>query len=307
MIVKALWTYPQIEHKILWSGQHYSEGLSSLFFKSLSLPKPDLIMDIGSESQGKVLIQHENIKHMADAIESVTPDIVMVYGDCNTTWLGAEAAYFMNIPVAHIEAGCRCGDERMLEEKNRILTDRISKYLFCPTPHCVDNLKKEGMEGEYVGDLMLDPFLYSQSIIDKVDMSKYPLYDVLLTLHRAESSSLEQIIAILGDLGDKKVFWPVHPRNQKFVDRLDKQGYSNVTFSQPIDYFELLAILRKVTEVWTDSGGVTREAYFSGKPVKVLRKLYEWSELADNPSPNPCGDGRAAQKILKILTNGISR
>lgn len=302
MIVKNLPLYPEITHKYCWTGQHYDDNMSKLFFDTLQLPNPDVHLGIGRNSMSGLPNQashHGHYKTMTDIIQTEKPDVVMVYGDCNSTWLAAESAYMLSVPVAHVESGCRSG-ENTLEEKNRILTDRISEYNFAPTITCYNNLECERVPAYLVGDVMYDSYLYYQERISNI----VPVIDaqILLTIHRPDNDYPEYIESVFSDLAHdgRKVFFPAHPRIEKTMKDCSIEVPENIEITAPIDYFGTQVLLRIVEEVWTDSGGLEREAYFAGKKTNSLRIVSEWTN--DIEHKNSFGDGKAARKILSILS-----
>jgi UDP-GlcNAc3NAcA epimerase len=281
---------------ILHTGQHYDKELSEVFFSDLSIPKPDFNLGIGSAEHG------EQTGRMLEAIEKVLlsekPDLVIVYGDTNSTLAGALAAAKQNIPVAHVEAGLRSFKKTMPEEINRILTDHISTLLFCPTPTSVKNLKKEGItKGVHlVGDVMYDSLWdhiemaeRKSRIMQKLSLQKKDYY--LVTIHRAENTdikeNLQKVIQIIANL-DKKVVFPIHPRTRKklrefkLLNRL--LSLSNLILIDPVSYLDMLILEKNSRFVLTDSGGVQKEAYFLGIPCLTLRKETEWVETLENRS-----------------------
>jgi UDP-N-acetylglucosamine 2-epimerase len=275
---------------ILHTGQHYDDELSSIFFSQLSIPKPDYNLGIGSAEHG------EQTGRMLLGIEEVLlfekPDMVVVYGDTNSTLAGALAAAKHKIPIAHVEAGLRNFIKTMPEEINRVLTDQVSSLLFCPTPTAVSNLKKEGITRgvHLVGDVMFDSFKKNltlaekkSDILRKFNLSKRKFY--LLTLHRAENTdskdNLSKLVKILVGL-DSKVVFPIHPRTRKKLsgfglwDRL--LSADNVLSTEPVSYLDMLVLEKNARYVLTDSGGVQKEAFFLKTPCLTLRKETEWGE-----------------------------
>ncbi len=275
---------------ILHTGQHYDDELSRVFFSELSIPKPDYNLGIGSAEHG------EQTGKMLKAIEEVLtfekPDLVIVYGDTNSTLAGALAAAKQNIPVAHVEAGLRSFIKSMPEEINRVLTDHVSSLLFCPTPTSVKNLKSEGItKGVYlVGDVMYDSLKENLTVAEKrskimkrLNLNKKEFY--LLTVHRAENTdigkNLEKITHIVTHL-DKKVVFPIHPRTKK---RLSEFNFLNRLLSKddlllidPVSYLDMLILEKNARYVLTDSGGVQKEAFFLKTPCLTLREETEWVE-----------------------------
>ncbi|WP_366934819.1 MULTISPECIES: non-hydrolyzing UDP-N-acetylglucosamine 2-epimerase [Thermodesulfovibrio] len=281
-----------IKEILVHTGQHYDYNLSEIFFRELEIPEPDYYLGVGSglhgEQTGKMLIEIEKI------LLSEKPEIVIVYGDTNSTLAGALAASKLHIPVAHVEAGLRSYNKNMPEEINRILTDHISNYLFAPTDLAVENLKKEGIiEGVYkVGDVMYDVALEAIKKVNERDvLSKYNLKSknyILVTIHRAENTdnidNFRNIWQALNELALEgfKIFFPVHPRTKKVINETGfERNSKNLILSDPVSYFEMLALEKNAKLIITDSGGVQKEGYFFGTPCVITRKETEWVELVE--------------------------
>lgn len=322
---------------LVHTGQHYDHEMSQVFFEELGLYEPHYNLEVGSGSHawqvGNMLIELEKV------LREEKPDLVLVYGDTNSTLAGALAAVKLHIPVAHVEAGLRSFDLRMPEEVNRVLTDRISRFLFCPTKKAVKNLQKEGL-GEsafLVGDVMYDASLYFGKVAEEkskilVKLNLFPKEYLLCTIHRASNTdikeNLEGIIKALCESGENIVF-PVHPRTVKFLRKwnllssLEKS--KSVKVIPALGYFDFLVLEKNAKKILTDSGGVQKEAYFYGVPCITLRENTEWVETVESGwnilvgtntkrileaisdfSPNKkrgnyYGDGKAAFKIVNIL------
>lgn len=307
---------------LVHTGQHYDVNMSDVFFSELGIPKPDYNLGISGGTHGKMTAD------MLIAIENVLliqkPDAVLVYGDTNSTLSGALSAVKLHIPVIHIEAGLRFGTMTMPEEVNRVLTDKISTKLFCPTDSAVENLRAEGIkENVYnTGDVMYDAYRWvvgrNQNYVNNV--GKY----YLLTVHREENSNIIALKEILKamEMLDAEVIYPVHPRNAKMLQSLD---HRNVKFIEPVGYFESINLLNNCKKVITDSGGLQREAFFAGKQCVTLldHKLWpethvgdrnqlakcEWKDILEKLSKTamsdenyrPFGNGHAAKKIVEFL------
>lgn len=330
------------EHKevLIHTGQHYDYNMSEIFFKELSIPHPDYNLGIAGGTHGQMTGQ------MLPAIESVlvqeNPDMVLVYGDTNSTLAGALAAVKLHIPVCHIEAGVRMGTLINPEEVNRVLTDRISRLLMCCTATATLNLKKEGIAGGVynVGDLMYDALLYyggrlvppnENELIDlKSSFHALPKRYYLLTCHREENTGTDlpllEIFSALEQL-DAPALYPVHPRNQERAKRLvQEKGFQNILLIQPVGYLTSLYLIKHAEKIVTDSGGLQREAWFYAKQCLTLLDHPVWPEtfeghinqmcnpitseilqkLAVTPDfskrHNQFGDGHAAEKITQILS-----
>ncbi len=282
-----------IKEIFIHTGQHYDFNMSDVFFKELGLPKPDYYLGIGSglhgEQTGKMLIEIEKV------LLKEKPDIVLVYGDTNSTLAGALASSKLHIPVAHVEAGLRSFNKKMPEEINRVLTDHISKYLFAPTETAIKNLEKEGItEGVYnVGDVMYDVALESIKKINEEEvLSKFGLKSkdfILTTIHRAENTdnkeNLKAILDALQELAKKgfKMLFPIHPRTKNAVENFGLEiREKNILIVEPVSYFEMVALEKNAKVIITDSGGVQKEGYFLGTPCVIPRNETEWVELIDS-------------------------
>lgn len=279
-------SHQEIEHSLMHTGQHYGAGLSEVFFQQLRLPLPDTSLGIGSGKHG--MQTASMLASIEASLETRRPDIVIVYGDTNSTLAGALAAAKLHIPLVHLEAGLRSFDRHMPEELNRIVSDHISNLLLCPTQTAMDNLSREGITeaSVWVGDVMLDAVLmYSGSADDcpirQLGLSKKRF--VLVTLHRAANTDnperLRDFVALLERM-PVDVVLPMHPRLQKCLGsqiRLLLQ-LPHVHLIPPVGYFQMLALERDSEVVLTDSGGVQKEAYFLGVPCITLREETEWVE-----------------------------
>jgi UDP-GlcNAc3NAcA epimerase len=272
----------------LHTGQHYDRELSEVFFEELELDAPAYRLDAGSGSHA------EQTARMLPGIERVVlderPDTVLVYGDTNSTLAGALAAAKAGFPVAHVEAGLRSFDRTMPEELNRIVVDRLSEFLFCPTEAAVANLRREGVvDGIHVvGDVMLDANLRlapiarerSRALADAdVAAGEY----VLATIHRpvnVRPDTLQNIVEGLGRL-DEPVVFPAHPRTR---DALSSRGVDlppNVVLLPPAGYLDFAALASQARVVVTDSGGVQKEAYWYAVPCVTVRTTTEWMETVE--------------------------
>ncbi len=317
---------PIVEEILVHTGQHYDEMMSSSFFRELNIPEPDFNLAIPGGHHG------ESTGQMLQAIEKVLidckPDIVVVYGDTNSTLAGALAAAKLHIPVAHVEAGLRSYNKRMPEEINRIVTDHISEILFCPSQSSRENLAREGIEDgvQVVGDVMCDVALwYAGESRPKLVDEEY----ALATIHRSENTDnadyLRNIFKGLAECGIRVVF-PIHPRTRKMIEQFGLTLPQNVHAIEPLAYRDLLSALKHAAFVLTDSGGLQKEAYFYNTKCITLRNETEWVELveagvnvvvgtdvekilnavkwAHQPTVFPksiYGDGKAAQRIVDFL------
>jgi UDP-N-acetylglucosamine 2-epimerase len=290
----------QIEEILIHTGQHYDYLMDRVFFEELEIPKPHYHLGVGSGSHGKQTgIMLERIE---EVLQKEKPGLVLVYGDTNSTLAGALSAAKMHLPVAHVEAGLRSYNRDMPEEINRVLTDHLSTFLFCPTQQAVKNLSKEGIKPsqgklvENVGDVMYDSILYYSRIAEKKstilhDLNlanpqseiRNPQY-YLATLHRAENTDdprrLTSILKALNQLGkEAPVVFPLHPRTRKMMEIFDLfKKNRRIRFIEPVSYFDMLLLEKRARAVLTDSGGVQKEAYWFKVPCFTLREETEWVE-----------------------------
>ena len=287
----------KIHEVLVHTGQHYDDTMSDVFFRDMEIPEPEYNLGIGSGTHGATT--GAMLAGIEKLIIERKPDVVLVYGDTNSTLAGALAASKLHIPVAHVEAGLRSFMMAMPEEQNRVLTDHLSTWLFCPTSTAVDNLKKEGIgiskpqkptadnkDVVECGDIMYEGSLfYREKAIEKTKdfMSKVPKKFYLLTIHRAENTDDKQrmasIVRAINRFKDVEAVFPVHPRTRKMLVQYGLQFESHVHLIDPVGYFEMLALENACEFVLTDSGGVQKEAYFFGKPCITLRESTEWVEL----------------------------
>lgn len=275
---------------IVHTGQHYDVSMSDVFFEELEIPHPHHNLGIGSGSHGAMT--GRQLEAIEGVIKRERPDLVLVYGDTNSTLAGALAAAKLNIPVAHVEAGLRSFNRRMPEEINRILTDHISSLLFAPTSTAVRNLAREGIADERVshaGDVMYDATMFYRSRARKpawFDDLNLALQDfVLCTIHRAENtddrSRLRGILAGLGK-AERPVVLPLHPRTRTVIESNAISVPANVCLADPVGYLEMTWLEMNCAVIATDSGGVQKEAYFHRKHCVTLRDETEWVELIES-------------------------
>jgi UDP-GlcNAc3NAcA epimerase len=285
---RALIQFPAIKEIIIHTGQHHDALMSDVFFEEMHIPKPNYHLEVSGLGHGAMT------GRMLEKIEEVLlkekPDWVLVYGDTNSTLAGALAASKLHIPVAHVEAGLRSFNMKMPEEINRILTDRVSTLLFCPTDTAIKNLKNEGVESGVVrtGDVMADALFYYQTLAkDKATLFKVsPAVNfVLATIHRAENTDdpvrLKCIFKALEEINQKiPVYLPLHPRTK---GKLKELGIvPKLQILDPLGYYDMLQLLSNCSLVLTDSGGLQKEAYLCQKPCVTFRDQTEWVELVEN-------------------------
>jgi UDP-GlcNAc3NAcA epimerase len=318
---------------LVHTGQHYDYRMSEVFFEQLGLPAPDYNLEIGSGSHGR------QTGDMLAALESVIlaeqPDWVIIRGDTNSTLAGALAASKLRVPLAHIEAGERSFNRDMPEEINRIVSDRVSDLLFCISNGAVANLAAEGITNgvHYVGDVMLDAVLQMAPVAARQstifdDLGVRSGEYILTTVHRAANTddprNLRNIVTALNRIPTPVVF-PIHPRARHAVDKMGLSFGPNVRATPPVGYLDMLALEQGAEAIVTDSGGVTREAYFLGVRCITLRDETEhvgtvhagWNTLVGTDPdrvidaverftpaltrPPIFGDGGAGQHIVRLL------
>lgn len=285
---------------LVHTGQHYDNNMSDVFFEELHIPRPDINLGVGSGSHAKQTA--EMLVGIEEVLVREEPDYLLVYGDTNSTLAGALAASKIHVPIIHVEAGLRSFNMRMPEEQNRILTDRISKLLLCPTDVAVENLKREGLtEGVYnVGDVMCDAVLYYSRLLDEKPAEYYfshlqglfePIETVqewyLSTIHRAENTdNIDKVREVLDAFQqlDAPVIFPVHPRTKGLVQTLKEACcYQNILFVEPMGYLDMLYFVKNAKKAVTDSGGLQKETYILDTPCVTVRNQTEWVEtLAGN-------------------------
>lgn len=274
------------------TGQHYDEAMSDVFFRELEIPAPDYNLGVGSGSHG------EQTGRMLAAIEAVLvkekPQLVLIYGDTNSTLAGALAAAKLHIPVAHVEAGLRSFNRRMPEEINRVVTDHLSDLLLAPTDVAVHNLRNEGVATctiHQVGDVMFDAAMFyagracaESSVLDRLNLVGAPY--ALATIHRAENTDDLTRLAIIWDAlctaaDDMRIVLPLHPRTRKKLGEagLLDRAPAGLTCLEPVGYLDMALLEQRARLIVTDSGGVQKEAFFHGVPCVTLRDETEWVEL----------------------------
>ncbi|MGC3977732.1 MAG: UDP-N-acetylglucosamine 2-epimerase (non-hydrolyzing) [Paludibacteraceae bacterium] len=279
-----------MDEKLVHTGQHFDTNMSDVFFKEMEIPKPVYNLNVHGVSHGAMT------GRMLEGVEQILlqekPDGVLVYGDTNSTLAGALAAAKLHIPVVHVEAGLRSFNMMMPEEVNRILTDRISSLLLCPTDAAVNNLKREGFDNFDIkvvknGDVMQDAALFyatkaeqKSDIIHRIGLKRF----VLATIHRQENTdspeNLKGIVAALNEIQKRiPVIVPLHPRTRNIL----QQQHISTSFKtiDPVGYFDMIMLLKNCELVITDSGGVQKESFFFRKNCITMREETEWIELVE--------------------------
>jgi len=330
----------KMEEDLIHTGQHYDYLMSEVFFKELGIPKPAVNLEIGSGGHG------ETTGKMLGAIEAELlarkPDMVMVYGDTNSTLAGALAASKLGIPIAHVEAGLRSYDRGMPEEINRVLTDHVSTLLLCPTQQAAANLAKEGVTTgvSHVGDVMYDAAVVFGGAVNKSDvLGRLSLAKggyALCTLHRASNTDdparLGGILAGLAKVAESmEVLLPLHPRTARAIKAHGLSGAcGGIRMVEPVSFMDMVRLEQSCKLIVTDSGGVQKEAYFHGVPCVTVRDNTEWTELAEHgwnqlaaatpeaivsavanaktgtPIPD-YGTGNAGEQIVSALASAVKK
>ncbi|SDZ20775.1 non-hydrolyzing UDP-N-acetylglucosamine 2-epimerase [Thermoactinomyces sp. DSM 45892] len=320
---------------LVHTGQHYDQSMSDIFFEELQIPHPEYHLHVGSKSHGAQT--GEMLTKVEEVLMKEKPDALLVYGDTNSTLAGALAAAKLHIPVAHVEAGLRSFNRRMPEEVNRVLTDHVSRWLFCPTETAVRHLSSEGVTAgvSLVGDVMLDVVNFNRTLADEQsrildELKIMPKAYLLVTLHRAENTDdparLSAIVSALNELSMTAIL-PLHPRT---VGKLEQFGLqitnSNVKVISPVGYLDMLQLEVHASKILTDSGGVQKEAFFAQVPCITMRDETEWTETVElgtnvlvgadsaqilemverftvdfSQVPAAFGDGTTATQIVDIL------
>lgn len=281
--------HEDIKEIIVHTGQHFDVNMSKIFFEQMQIPKPDYNLEINSLSHGAMT--GRMIEKIEEVLLKEKPDWVIVYGDTNSTIAGALAAKKLHIKVAHVEAGLRSFNRKMPEEINRILTDKISDILFCPTDQAVKNLQKEGIVKHSLvriaksGDVMQDAAIFYSNLAQKPELD-LPGKFVLATIHRAENTDDPERLSSIFKAMDKisqetPIILPLHPRTKKILNNL-KFKIDNLIITEPVGYLEMIYLLKNCSLVMTDSGGLQKEAFFFHKQCITLRDETEWVELVEN-------------------------
>lgn len=336
MVSRAIREHPELTEVIVHTGQHYDQMMSDVFFRELELPAPMYNLGVGSDrpvsQTARVMMGLDEI------IQKEAPDLVIVYGDTNTTAAGAIAAAQNQIPIAHIEAGLREFDKSIPEEINKLITDAVADLYFCPTQTGVSNLAEMGIrQGVHlVGDVGIDlihahreRIAGDQQVLKKFNIQPGEYF--LLTCHRAANTdrkeNLKQILQAVSQL-TMPIIWPMHPRTRKAIDRADFWSIlegSKVTATAPLGFWEMQSLLYHARATLTDSGGIIKEAYYHRVPGIIIDSQTEWIETVvegwnrivgpdakrilqavieiEIPKfhSNCLGDGTAARKVCAII------
>jgi UDP-GlcNAc3NAcA epimerase len=327
------------EEVLVHTGQHYDEELSDVFFDELGIPEPEYNLGVGSDTHGRQTAAM--LEGIEEVLEAESPDVVLLYGDTNSTLAGAIAGSKLNPIVAHVEAGLRSYNREMPEEINRAMTDHASDLLFPPSEAAAENLRKEGITDDVhvVGDVMYDSILWAREVAaEESTILKELGYEdgdfILSTVHRAgntdNSEKLESIIHGLSE-GPLPVVLPVHPRTKNQLKEYDlwERAITDLDIIDPVGYLDFVRLLDASERVATDSGGVQKEAFFLDTPCVTMREETEWVETVESgwnvlvgadknaidaaikderkptEKPSPYGDGTAASMIVDVLAEHV--
>ncbi|HLX76595.1 MAG TPA: UDP-N-acetylglucosamine 2-epimerase (non-hydrolyzing) [Terriglobales bacterium] len=333
-VMRALAEKSGLRQILVHTGQHYDPNMSDVFFRELEIPQPDFNLAVGSGTHaaqtGQIMMRFEPV------VEQARPDLVLVYGDVNSTIAAALVCSKLGIAVAHVEAGLRSFDRRMPEEINRLLTDQIADLLFTPSQDGDENLLREGIPAErvhFVGNVMIDTLVRLLPKATSALPAALPPRYALVTLHRPSNvddpQMLQGILRVLGEISSETaVIFPIHPRTRQRIAQLGFQPGGNFHFWEPQSYLQFLALQQRATVVITDSGGIQEETTFLGVPCLTLRESTErpvtvtvgtnilvgrdlqrlQAEVCSllrgqrkQGSVPPLWDGRAAQRIADII------
>lgn len=323
---------------IIHSGQHYDENMSDIFFEELGIPAPYVNLEAGGGSHARVTAKA--MVGLEEELSAKKPELVILYGDTNTTLAGAVTASKLCIPIAHVEAGPRTHIKTNPEECNRIVTDHLSDILFCPDAVSYENLKGEGLgERAYMtGDIMYDTYLSMAKRTTQGDAPEEPDDMILMTWHRQENTSDRERMASILELVQRlesKVVCPLHPRTRKCLSRFGllerAESIPNLEIIEPVGYGEMVRLMNRARLILTDSGGVSKESSFAGAKCLFMLDLDIWEDLlredwlhrvnpqdaesvedalffarkaarvAPEERPRYYGDGHAAAKMVQAL------
>jgi len=343
-IMREFKKYPDIEAKLIHTGQHYNENMSSYFFRDLEIPEPNYSLGVGSASHSiqtaKIMIEFEKV------CLKEKPDMVIVVGDVNSTIASALVATKLNIKVAHIEAGLRSFDRGMPEEINRVVTDAISDYLFVTEKSGIENLKKEGIPDKkifFTGNVMIDTLVYclpkieQSSILEKLSLKKSDY--ILMTFHRPSNvdsiSFMSSLAKFLNKIsGKRKIIFPIHPRTQANLNKFNlvQKINKNIITTEPLGYIDFLALTKNAELIITDSGGIQEESTYLGvqcitvrnnteRPItvqvgtnhlvgtdfnKIEGTVYEIIDGKKKKANIPeLWDGKASERVVQIILNKL--
>jgi UDP-GlcNAc3NAcA epimerase len=313
VVSHALKGYGRLKEVLVHTGQHFDSNMSDVFFDELGMSKPDHYLDIHGGGHG--VMTGRMLERLEQVMLAERPDAVLVYGDTNSTLAGALAAVKLHIPVAHVEAGLRSFNMAMPEEVNRILTDRISRWLFTPTQTAAQHLQREGFNPEqihHVGDVMYDVALHHGQRVHPgtglmARLGLKPKGYVLATVHRAENTDHPErlaavVDALIATARQLSVVWPLHPRTRAVLQKIGKlEGLgAQVKLIDPVGYLDMIQLEKFAALIATDSGGVQKEAFFHQVPCVTMRDETEWAELIDS-GWNRLASPVDAQSLSRVL------
>jgi UDP-N-acetylglucosamine 2-epimerase len=292
VVSRALESFTALREVLIHTGQHFDYNMSGIFFDELQMREPDHHLGVNGDSQGAQT--GRMLSRIEEVLVAEQPDMVLLFGDTNSTLAGALAAAKLNIPITHIEAGLRSFDRRMPEEINRVVTDHVSTLLFAPTQTAVRQLHTEGITSgvHFTGDVMLDSILSNlekaeskSQILSQLGLSKGNYS--LVTVHRSEntvdSHRLTGIVDALTEIAESDVLiWPLHPRTRLALSEFNIISSTNkIRMLEPLPYLDLLVLQKNARVVLTDSGGIQKEACWFGVPCVTLRDQTEWVETVE--------------------------
>jgi len=302
---------PKIIHKIVHTGQHYDKDVAEIFFVQMGIPEPDYNLAVGSGTHGLQLARM--LERLERVLMSERADWLIIYGDTNSTLAGALVGARLELPLAHVEAGCRSADMGAPEEHARIVADHLSRLLLAPSQSAVDNLHREGIGSgadplhrrtPLVGDVMFDALLHNVELAEKhsrANLERFSLESAgyyLLTLHRAENTKSPETLRQILDaaqLLDLPVLFPIHPRTQKVLAGAGISVNGKVRPTGPLGYLDMISLEKHARKILTDSGGVQKEAFYLNVPCVTLRDKTEWPETVELGANRVVGTN--AQKI----------
>ena len=316
-LIREFGKFPdKYEPLLVHTGQHYDEKLSKLFFDDLKMPQPDIYLEVGSDSHARQTARI--MMGLEEVLLKEEPDLVIVFGDVNSTMAAAIVAAKLNIPIAHVEAGLRSFDNTMPEEINRIVTDRLSDFLFVTEQSGLENLRQEGISDRkifFTGNIMIDSLISNLEVAKKSDILGHlglkPKNYVALTMHRPvnvdDKESLSGLLEVIGKISSRiPVVFPCHPRTRKNLDRfklIAESGYRGLKLIEPLGYLDFLKLQTECRFVLTDSGGIQEETTYLNIPCITMRETTERPVTADVGSNTVTGSDpkrilAAAEQIL---------
>jgi len=314
-VARAIATRPGIAHSIIHTGQHYDQKMSAVFFEELDIPHPDVDLGIGSgthaEQTAGMLLSLER------RFDKERPDLVIVYGDTNSTLAATLAASKIHIPIVHVEAGLRSFNRAMPEEINRLVADHCSDRLYAPTPVAMKNLADENLSARAVlsGDVMRDAVMHNHglalersAVLERERLE--PGHFVLLTIHRPVNTTQPVLAGILDAIrraipDGQRVVFPVHPRTRPLIEGSGLANDPSFIFIEPVAYLDMLRLVDAASLVVTDSGGVQKEAAFLKSLCVTLRSETEWTETIDMGMNSLVGHDEG--KIVQAIDDALSR